>query len=89
MIPVPQSFKSDDSLQQKIVYVLSVMQKASADEVAMEITEMQGISSEDGVGDITMDIEKELEKLCEEGTVEKIKEHRQKIRYTLVEKVTK
>jgi hypothetical protein len=80
---VPDKYADSLSLSNKILYVLSVLQKASADEVAMEIMELQGTSSEDGVADLTEDTTRELEKLCEEGIVSKLKEHRQKIRYAL------
>ena len=70
-------------LREKILYVLSVMEKASPHEVATEIMELDAISSEDGVEDLSVDIESELGKLLEEGTVKKLKEHRQKPRYTL------
>jgi hypothetical protein len=58
--------------------VLSVMEKASRHEVAAEIMELDEISTEDGVEDISIGIENELDKMCEEGILNKIKEHRQK-----------
>lgn len=71
------------SLREKILYVLSTMKKASAGEAALEIMELDGVSSEDGVADITHDIDEEMKKLCHEGVVDKLKEHRQKVRYTV------
>jgi hypothetical protein len=71
------------SLREKILYVLSTMEKGSAGEVAQEVMELDGVSSEDGVADITHDIDEELKKLCHEGVVDKLKEHRQKVRYVL------
>jgi hypothetical protein len=59
------------------------MEKASPHEVAAEIMELDEISTEDGVEDISIDIENELDRMCEEGILNKIKEHRQKNRYTL------
>lgn len=71
------------TLREKIVYLLTVMKKGSAPELAMEVAEMEGISSEEGLADLTISIGQELHKLCEEGIVFKLKEHRQKLRYTL------
>lgn len=74
-------------LKDKILYVLSVMEKASPHEVVAAIMEMDEISTEDGVEDISIDIESELDKLYEEGKITKLKEHGQKTRYTLSEKL--
>jgi hypothetical protein len=59
------------------------MEKASPHEVAAEIMELDEISTEDGVEDISIGIENELDKMCEERILNKIKEHRQKNRYPL------
>ena len=77
-----EKYDQSKSLRDKIIYVLSVMGKASAHEVATEIMELDEISTEDGVEDLSIDIESELEKMYEEGTVTKLKEHRQRPRYT-------
>lgn len=80
---IPTHFTDAVSLRDKILYVLSVMHKGSAGEIAMEIIELQGIASEEGVGDMTVDTESELDKMCEEGLVAPLKEHRQKKRYVV------
>lgn len=71
------------SLRDRIIYVLSVLKKPTPDEVAMEIMELQGVSTEDGVSDLVKDTKDELKKLCEQGVVLKIKERRQKTAYML------
>ena len=76
-------YDKSKTLRDKILYVLSVMKKASPQEVAAEIMELDEISTEDGIEDISIDIEKEIDKMYEEGIVNKIKEQRQKSRYTL------
>lgn len=76
-------YDSSYSLRDKILYVLSVMEKASANEVAMEITELEDISTEEGVAEVTIEVENGINKLCDEGVVHKPKEHRQKVRYVL------
>lgn len=82
-MPIVEKYDPSTSLRDKILFVLSMMEKASPQEVASEIMELDGISSEEGVADITLDIEKELEKMLEEETINKLKEHRQKIRYVM------
>jgi hypothetical protein len=79
----PEHFAEAGSLREKILYVLSVMHKGSAGEVATELVELQGIASEEGVAETTVDVENELEKMREEGVVVEVKEHRQKKRYSL------
>lgn len=71
------------SLQDKVKHVLSILKKGSPDEVAMEIMEMQGIAAEEGVAELTLETTELLERLCEDGVVEKVKEPRQKVRYRL------
>jgi hypothetical protein len=40
---------NNSSLKEKVLYLLSILKKATADEVAMEIMELQGNSTEEGV----------------------------------------
>ena len=82
-MPTVKNYNPSSSLRDKFLYVLSVMEKASPQEVVSEIMELDCISSEEGVAEIALDIEKELEKMLEEGTITRIKEHRQKIRYVM------
>lgn len=65
------------------MYVLSVLKKESVGELSAEITELDGIATEEGVAELALEIEKEIERLCEEAVVKKLKEHRQKVRYVL------
>ncbi|HWJ27558.1 MAG TPA: hypothetical protein VNS32_13520 [Flavisolibacter sp.] len=81
---LPEHFNENLSFRERILYVLRKLHKASADEVAMEIMELQGISTEDGVADLTEDTKEELSKLNNEGIVIKVKDHRQKLRYSLM-----
>lgn len=82
----PQHFNESHSITEKILYTLSLMHKGSAEEIAAEIAELQGIASEEGVAEINLAVEKEIEKLVEGGTLEVVKEHRQKKRYALAQK---
>lgn len=70
------------------MYVLSVLQKGSADEIAMEIMELQGIASEEGVAELTLEVEGILETLLQEEQVSIIKEHRQKNRFILNQSIS-
>lgn len=83
MATIPSHFDEATTLRDKIVYVLSVMHKGGPREIAAEIVELQGIASEEGVAETTVDIESELEKMEEEGLVTQVHEHRQKKRYSL------
>lgn len=84
MLYIPQHFAETTTLRDKVLYVLNVLHKASADEVAMEVMELQGLASEESVAALTIDVEEELQRLLDEGVVETVKEHRQKKRYSLV-----
>ena len=86
MHTIPQHFDEKQTLSEKIVYTLSLMHKGSAEEIAAEIAELQGIASEEGIAEINIAVEKEVEKLQEGGTLEVVKEHRQKKRFALAGK---
>jgi hypothetical protein len=60
---INDKYDKSNPLRNKILYVLSIMEKASPHEVAAEIMELDEISTEDGVEDISIDIEGELDKL--------------------------
>lgn len=81
-----EKYDKSKPLRDKILYVLSVMEKASPHEVAGEIMELDEISTEDGVEDISIDIENELNELHEEGVVSRLKEHKEKRRFILNQK---
>ena len=76
-------YYSTSSVREKILYVVSTLEKASTDEIAMEIMELDGISTEECVAENTIEIENEVNKLCDDGVLNKLKEHRQKVRYVL------
>ena len=82
---IPNHYTEATTLESKILYILNIMKKAAAPELAMEIAELDGVSSEEGLADLTISIEKELEKMCDDGVLEIIKEQRQKRRYALAE----
>lgn len=80
---IPAHFSEATSFREQVLYVLSVLKKGSAGEVAMELMELKGISSEEGVAELTIETEQELEKLCNDGLAEVIREKREKKRFAL------
>jgi len=80
---IPQSFAEAATLRDKIVFTLSIMHKGSVEELASEIAELQGVASEEGMAEMNVAVEAEVEKLLEESKIEVVKEHRQKKRYAL------
>jgi len=80
-MPVPEHFSSQLSLQQQMIYVLSLQEKGTPEEIAMELMELRGIASEDRVADLTTAIENELQKMEKEGLVTAEKEKGQPVRY--------
>jgi hypothetical protein len=45
--------------------------------------ELKAVSSEEGVEDLAVNTERELEKLCKEGKVEVVREKHEKRRYAI------
>ena len=82
---IPSHFSDELPFEQQLLYVLSLLKKGSAKEIAAELTELKGISSEDGVADLTVYTERQLEKLYMEGKVMPVKEKHEKRRYTIVD----
>jgi len=80
---VPSNFSVNLSLGEKIVYVLSLLKKATADEIAMEIMELEGVSTEEGVAELTIEVQQELQKLHDEGAATFVTEHDKKVKYFL------
>lgn len=80
---IPGKYSPDLSLGNRIMYIISVLKKPTADEVAMELMELQGISTEESVSELRRDTEQELKNLCNAGTIIKVKEHHQKTTYIL------
>jgi hypothetical protein len=78
-------FSDTDSFREQVLYVLSHLKKGSADEVAMELMELKGIASEEGVAELTIETEQELLRLMEEGKLQLVREKREKKRYSLKE----
>jgi hypothetical protein len=80
---IPQHYSSALSFEQQLLYALSKLKKGSAGEIAIELMELQGVSTEEGVADLTIHTEKQLEKLCTDGQVEIVRENHEKKRYKI------
>ena len=80
---IPDKFSDKLSFSEQVLYTLSVLKKGAAGEVAMELMELKGVASEEGVAELTIETEQELDRLCTQGVVHLLKEKRQKNRYTL------
>ncbi len=78
---VPINYANSLSLKEKVLYVLSQLKKATADEVAMEIMEFQGTTTEEGVAELTIATTEALKLLQHEGLVKMETEKDKQIRY--------
>ena len=67
----PQHLSDSLSLSEQILYALATLKEATADTIVTELMELRGIATEDGLEDLTIDINKELEKLFEAGRIKK------------------
>lgn len=70
-------------LRMQIIEELNLMKKASADEIAMAIMERNGISSEEAVAELIVEVKHELVEMTEQQYVFKVKPHGEKSRYVL------
>ncbi len=78
---VPINYANSLSLKEKVLYVLSQLKKATADEVAMEIMEFQGTTTEEGVAELTIATTEALKLLQHEGLVKMETEKDKQSRY--------
>ena len=82
-VAIPQHFSPSLSFEQQLLYALSKLKKGSAGEIASQLMELEAISTEEGVADLTIHTEKELEKLLANGHVDVVKERHEKKRYRI------
>lgn len=80
---IPEKFEESLSLEHKILYVLSIMPHASADEVAMEIMELQGTATEESVAELTNATSEKLHQLQQQAIVKMETTHEKQTRYWL------
>lgn len=80
---VPEGFSNNLSLNEKVLYVLSLLKKATADEVTMEIMELQGTVTEEGVAELTITTTEALKQMQHDGVVKMETESDKQTRYAL------
>jgi hypothetical protein len=76
-------YPANASINDKILYVLSLLKKATADEVAMEIMELQATSSEEGVAELTIATSEALKQMQHQGLLKMETENDKQTRYSL------
>lgn len=81
----PLKYSSNTDITSKVIYVLSLFEKATLDEVATEIVELDGIATEEGVADVTIEIREQLNRLHHDGEIKMVTEDDKKTRYSLKE----
>ena len=86
---IPGGFSNDLSLNEKVLYVLSLLKKATADEVAMEIMELQGTATEEGVAELTIATTQALGHLQQQGLLKMETTSDKQTRFWLNEKSLK
>jgi hypothetical protein len=83
---IPEHYSDTLPFEQQLLFALSKLKQGSVNEIAIELMELKGVSTEDGVGDLTVQTEKEIEKLCDEGLLQMVKDRHQQRRYQLASK---
>lgn len=80
---LPEHFTKQLSLKEQILFVLSILKKATADEVAMELMELKGIATEEGVANLTIEVKNELKKMQEAHLLKQVTETDKQVRYVV------
>jgi hypothetical protein len=70
-------------MNEKIIFVLSLFEKATADQVAMEIAELQGIASEESMAELTIAVNEALHQMQHEGVLKMETAPDKLVRYSL------
>lgn len=82
---IPEAFSADMQLKDKILFVLSKLHRATPDQVAMEIMELQGTASEEGVAELIITVTQAMNELQHEGVLKGFTEEGKQTRYTLTQ----
>jgi hypothetical protein len=84
-VKIANKFSEALSFEEQILYVLSIIKKGSANEIAIELIELKAVAAEEEVADITMHTERSLEKLLKENKVKLLKENHERKRFIIAE----
>lgn len=77
----PNHFSVEQSLPEQILYVLSLLKKATPEQIAMDLMELKGVSTEEGVANLNREVENTLHKLHDEKLVKQLTEADKKLYY--------
>ncbi len=66
---IPTEYNEQLSLREQVAYVISLLQKASADTIAMELMELRGLAAEEEVANTVVEVKNELENMRQEQLV--------------------
>lgn len=80
---IPEHFTKQLSLKEQILFVLSILKKATADEVAIELMELKGVATEEGVANLTIEVKNELKKMQEAHILKELTEADKQVRYCI------
>lgn len=80
---IPNKYSSQLSLREQISYVLCLLKKATADEVSMELMELRGLSTKEGIAELTIEVENELVKMQDEHLIQRLTVPSEKTYYYL------
>lgn len=83
MMEIPQHFSPALSLQQQVLFVLSLFKKASVDDITAELIELRGVAAEGAVLNLTIEVEDQLVKMHNEGLIKQIMEPGKKKNFLL------
>ena len=76
------SYPDNAPLKERVLSVISLLEEPTVNEIAAEVVEFQGIASEEGVAECTVNIEEALKQLVEAGAVERYFDN-EKVRYKI------
>lgn len=74
---------TDLGFQEKIIHALTMIKMGSAEEIASQIVELEGITSEEGVAEVVIAVREGAEKLAEAGDLEVVRNKHASKRYVL------
>ncbi len=79
-------YADDLPLQDKILYVLHLIEAANTQDIVAQIAELDGLAAEEAVAVLHIDVEAQLQALEEAGRIERLPVHGRRFRVAGVEK---
>ena len=78
---IPEHFSARHTLPEQVLYVLTLLKKATAEQIAMELMELKEITTEEGVANLNIEVANALDKLHEAHLVKQLTEPDKKVYY--------